>query len=277
MAKRTVAIEQYYTSSDLAKSCVGLVESVLEMESFSLILEPSAGGGAFLEHLPDDRRVGIDIEPAHSEVTELDFFQWFPPFGEESILTIGNPPFGQRGALATRFLDRACEFSDAVAFILPRSYNKYTFQNRVNRNFHLLESVNCDDFELPSGEPVSIKAVFQIWEKRDLVRELILPDDSHPDFTLRHAHLSRTSDDVLEVLRAQYDITIPQVGADFSPRDPMFVTKGSHWFVRLINPDARERFDRLNFDFLDGMNVAHKSLSKRDIVTAYRHAAGETG
>jgi hypothetical protein len=274
--KRKVLGEEFFTPSDLAQRCVTSVGKRFPLGSFDLIVEPSAGTGAFFELLPDERRLGIDITPRHSDLLEMDFLEWNPPAQGGRILTIGNPPFGQRAAIAVQFVERACLFSQVVAFILPRSFKKYTFQNRVPKDFHLVDWFDCEDFLRPDGETVKVKAVFQVWERRSSPRALMRPPDTHPDFGMKHGHLSRLSPEEVENFRTLYEFTIPQVGSDFRPRDVDQVTKGSHWFIRPHADGVRERFERLDFSFLDGMNTAHTSLSKRDIVAAYIAAGGSS-
>lgn len=268
--KRTVGKEQYFTSPALAVRCVDYARGLVNFAEYGLFVEPSAGDGAFLCNLPGDRRVGIDIEPAASEVQKYDFFDWKPPSIDKPILTIGNPPFGQRASLAFKFLEHACAFSDTVAFILPRSFNKYTFQNRLHPYFHLLGSFDCGEFLTISGDAVAVRTVFQVWQRRPDERRASVPPGAHSDFEMRHAHLSRVTAQDLALLRDRFEFAIPQVGANFKPRSAESVTKGSYWFIRPLVDGVRDRFERLDFDFLDGMNTAHKSLSKRDIVAAYQ-------
>lgn len=270
MTKRTVLHEQLYTAPELAHRCIALLGRLVDFATFDLILEPSAGTGAFFDLLPADRRLGIDIDPRGAGIERVDFRTWHPPAPDGRILTVGNPPFGQRGALAVEFLNRACEFSAVVAFILPRSFQKYTFQNRVHRSFHLVDATECDEFVDADDRPATVKAVFQVWERRPTPRPKDAPAASHPDFEMCHRHLSRTTPDDLERIRREYAFSIPQVGSSFSPRDPAQLTRGSHWFIKPKVPGVRERFERLDFSFLDGMNTAHRSLSKRDIVRAYQ-------
>lgn len=267
--KRRVETERYFTPADLARRCLALVTDRFGLGTFDLVVEPSAGEGAFFDLLPPATRLGIDVDPQHPGLLEADFLGWRPDAPSGRVLTVGNPPFGQRAALAVDFLDHACSFSDVVAFILPRSFNKYTFQDRVRRDFHLVDSFDCHEFVGPDGAPRQVRAVFQVWERRDHPRETVVLPGSHPDFDMRHGHLSRLSAVQLAGLRRDYEFTVPQVGADFRPRPVQTVTRGSHWFIRPNVPGVRERFERLDFSFLDGMNTAHKSLSKRDIVVAY--------
>lgn len=272
--KRTVRGEQYFTPADVARDCVAFVAERFPLEEFSLIVEPSAGEGTFFDQLPPSSRIGLDIEPRHPGLVKADYLQWCAKPTTGPVLTIGNPPFGQRAALAFEFLNKACSYSDVVAFILPRSFNKYTFLNRVPRNFHLVDSFDCSEFYGPDGTRLEVKTVFQVWEKRSAIRELIAMADTHPDFEMRHAHISRTSELDLARLKRDYEFTIPQVGANFIPKDVESISKGSHWFIKPNVPDVRARFELLDFSFLDGMNTAHKSLSKRDIVAAYEKVAG---
>lgn len=274
--KRQVDKEQFFTPPHVAESCVALARSTVDFGKFDVIVEPSAGLGTFLDLLPVERRIGIDIDPQRSDLIAADFLGWHPQKDAGPTLVIGNPPFGQRGALAVAFIRHACSFADTVAFILPRSFRKYTFQNRIPREFHLQASLDCDEFVTAEGSVVNVKTVFQVWTKQEQLRELVQPPDTHPDFTMKHAHLSRVTPTQLDQLRREYEFTVPQVGADFSPRATEDVTQGSHWFIRPLVPGVRERFMELDFGFLDDMNTAHKSLSKRDIIAAYMTVLGET-
>lgn len=270
MPKRTVVHEQIYTAPDLAARCLQRVRERVDLTAFDVLLEPSAGTGAFFNLLPADRRIGIDIDPRSPGLARADFRTWQPPTDHGPILSIGNPPFGQRGVLAIEFLNRACAFSDVVAFILPRSFQKYTFQNRVHPSFHLIDAMECDEFVDSVGQPVRVNAVFQIWERRPAPRPANALASSHPHFDMCHRHLSRTTPEDLARIRQEFAFSIPQVGSSFSPLDPAQLTRGSHWFIKPKAPGVRERFERLDFGFLDGMNTAHRSLSKRDIIRAYQ-------
>ncbi len=202
--KRSVDFEQYFTDADLAEKCLAAVCARYDLESFSLVLEPSVGDGVFFKLLPEKNRVGIDIMPLCKGVDAMDFFRWGPPLSEDNILTIGNPPFGQRG-------------SQAIAFM-----------NRVNPNFHLEEQFDCNEFRSPEGVRREVKSVFQIWERRQVQRVEIQRSREHGDFDLKHAHLSR--------LVADYDFAIAQVGSNFVPKELQTLTAGSYWYVRATKP-----------------------------------------
>lgn len=273
MAKRHVTDEAYFTPPSLAADSLGVVTAHFPLADFDLIVEPSAGDGVFLDLLPADRRIGIDITPRRSDLVQQDFLRWFPSDPTKRILVIGNPPFGQRAALAIRFIRHAAGFADVIAFILPRSFNKDTFQNRVPLEFHLVASQNLDDaFRIGGNREQRVRTVFQVWERRESYRDAAKRPDSHPHFRLKHAHLSRVSPNQLAELRDEFPFTIPQVGLTFRPQDTATVEKGSHWFIQPLAPGVRDVFDRLDFSFLEDMNTAHTSLSKADIVQAYETA-----
>ena len=271
--KRAVGLEQFFTGRALAQRCVAAVNARFPLAGFDLILEPSAGDGAFWSLLPAKTRVGIDLAPAADGIAEADFTQWEPPQQGADTLTIGNPPFGRRGCIAMAFFARACEFSRVVAFILPRSFRKDTFLNRVDRRFHLIHQEDCDEFRVPPDDrPVRINAVFQVWARQQQPRDIIQRPGEHDDFELRHAHLSRVTPEELARLRAGFDFAIPQVGTVFRPKSPWDVATGSHWFVKARRPGVLETLRRLDFSFLNGLNLSFTSLSKKDIVQAYEAA-----
>ncbi|MEY4457518.1 MAG: hypothetical protein RIS25_111 [Actinomycetota bacterium] len=283
--KRIVGNEQYFTPNDVARSCVERVDRLFPLSGFDRIVEPSAGDGVFLRFLPSST-IAVDIEPQSDSIVRADFVYWNPPSltgAPSRTLVIGNPPFGQRAALAMSFIQHAAEFADVIAFILPMSFNKYTFQDRVPRNFHLVESTNLtvaydvaaqENESTPTPKPraVTVNTVFQVWEKRAEARAVAPRITPHPDFTMKHAHLAWTTEAQRQELRDAHDFAIAQVGANFAPKDVDSVTKGSHWFVRGMVPGVREVFERLDFSHLSGMNTAHTSLSKRDIIEAYSRA-----
>ena len=270
--KREVLKEQFFTPVELARRCVDAVGMYRKLDTFDLIVEPSAGSGVFLNLLPSQLAIGLDIDPQDEKILEQDFLTWRPDFPFERILTIGNPPFGARASLAFKFINHAASFSDVIAFVLPMSFNKYTFQDRFPRNFSLVQSFDCVEAFETGHSFAEIKTVFQIWEKTNSIRSIERKPTKHQDFQMKHAHLSRVSSEDLEYLRSNFDFAIAQVGSNFLPKDSLSVTKGSYWFIKPRSPEVRSVFDVLDFSFLDRMNLAHKSLSRSDIIEAYEKA-----
>ena len=135
MGKENVENDQYYTKENIAQMCIDSLP--FHLDWFDYIIEPSAGRGDFYRLLPTANLVGIDIDPKISSIIKSDFFDLdFKTKG--SVLTIGNPPFGKNASLAYTFFQHAAQYSDCIAFILPRTFRKPSMINRLNRRFHLV-------------------------------------------------------------------------------------------------------------------------------------------
>lgn len=111
--------DEYYTPKDLAEYCVAKTKEVLELSDDTVYLEPSAGGGAFLDFLPIETKA-LDINPQDSRVEYGNFLEDDFEY-KEGLCVIGNPPFGFRNNLAVKFFKKAVTLGDYIAFILPIS------------------------------------------------------------------------------------------------------------------------------------------------------------
>ena len=263
--KREVDLEQYFTDPVIAGSCVELVKKHYDLTKFDNIIEPSVGAGAFLEHLPI-RTIAIDIDPKMKCNYLGDFLEI--NFSKQRSLFIGNPPFGRRSSIAFKFIEHALPSAKVIAFILPNSFHKANFINRLPTNLHQVDSLDVSG--IWNGNYLNL--TFFIYEKRQEEREQIVEESTHPDFTMIHKHLSRTSDEEFDRVKREYDFAMSQV-ANAKVKDfDSLKKKGSLFFIKTNNPYVREVFNRLDFSFLDNKNTAHKSLSRSDVIEAYKIA-----
>lgn len=171
-------LDQFYTKEHIANELYQLCKTKLDMNNFDVILEPSAGKGAFFSLLPKEKRIGLDLEPKYPEIVQQDFLTYLP-IKDKIYLAIGNPPF----SLAVKFFNHCAKFSNAIAMILPRTFNRNSIQNKLHLNFHLLYNK-----ELPVNpccfEPkLNAKCCFQIWIKKDDARQKIIYNTTHTDFS----------------------------------------------------------------------------------------------
>lgn len=172
-------LDQFYTKPSIVEHVLTMVDC----ERYNLVVEPSAGAGDFFDRLPSSKRVGIDLSPANAGIQKGDFLD-FVPETTENVLTVGNPPFGKNSSLAVKFFNHAAQFSDCIAFIVPRTFRKPSVINRLHTNFHLVEQeiLPLDSFYTPSGESYMVPTVFQVWEKRKETREVMEILTTHSDF-----------------------------------------------------------------------------------------------
>lgn len=193
---RTNSKDQFYTSKDVANTCVQIILEKLPHLSTYTWVEPSAGSGSFIRALPPSHKIlAMDIEPRCDGIETRDFLEWKPTV-TDNVVVFGNPPFGKQSSLAKAFIRKSCEFADVIAFILPKSFTKPSMNNAFDDTFHLVHTHETTDnaFEV-NGKPYNVPCVFQIWEKRKYKRrktkdvksvgfKYVKPNEPH-DFTFR--------------------------------------------------------------------------------------------
>lgn len=160
-------LDQYFTKPEVATFCVmDHLLPMISLDTFSDIVEPSCGEGAFLSAL--DQYTGnliyFDID-AQDEEHRKDFMTFDMQHINGTIMTIGNPPFsGKTGAL--QFFNHAAKYSDVIAFILPRSFRKISVVKKMDKRFHLLyEHILDKDSFIFCGKSYPVPCVWQIWAK----------------------------------------------------------------------------------------------------------------
>lgn len=158
-------LDRFYTPDDTADHCVGM----MNLDDYDLIVEPSAGQGSFSTKIP--RCVSYDISPADESITQADFLQLTSNDIREhnSLLIIGNPPFGKRSATAKSFIRHSINLgADTIAFILPNTFSKHSNQTMFPQQWRLVEhSPLPDDHFLLDGNKIHIPCSFFVWTQRD--------------------------------------------------------------------------------------------------------------
>jgi len=184
--RRTTGKEQFYTPTDLALRLATLVSDKVGGFGDKTVIEPAGGTGSFLQAaraLKANKLISFDIEPKAEGVLLADFL--LETKGLEKIsdaITISNPPFGRNNSLSIPFFNKAAQHSQYIAFVVPRSWRKWSVLNRLNRNFHLIHDEDLSiDYVDELGEMVWQKArlntCFQIWERREELRPVIKVKD----------------------------------------------------------------------------------------------------
>ena len=182
--RRVTGKEQFYTPKELAKTLTNKVAQVIGGLANRTVIEPAGGTGSFVtaaKELGAKKVLSFDIEPKADGVILADFLT-NEIKGVTDAVTISNPPFGRNNSLSIPFFNKAANHSEYIAFIVPRSWRKWSVINRLDRNFHLIHDEDLTiDYVDETGEMVWQKArlntCFQIWEKKDTPRELIKVKD----------------------------------------------------------------------------------------------------
>jgi hypothetical protein len=253
-------LDQFYTSAPVAKECWLALKPLLP-KGPKTFLEPSAGSGAFLNLMPKAHRLGLDLEPKHAEVRQMDFlqFRWEIPHAGH-VITVGNPPFGKNASLAVRFFNHAAQFSQVVAFVVPKTFRKASLQKRLSTDFHLLLDINlpANAFEF-EGVPYDVPCCFQVWHRTDSQRIHKDTALTHPDFSF--------------VGKNDADFAIRRIGGRAGAVIEEFASYSaqSHYYIKANLPIAHVKAILKSADWSEARenNAGNPSISKRELVSGY--------
>lgn len=259
------SLDQFFTKPGVAEHCMrALRQHMCALPDDWLWIEPSAGGGVFYD-LMQHPKIGLDIASQRADISQADFLTWHPGQVRRKIAVVGNPPFGKNASLARRFFDHAASFADIVAFIVPRTFEKPLFINRLDRHMHLVKNQVLDEcaFEF-EGLPYAVPTVFQIWEKRESLRPLAESVRTHHDFDF--------------VTQSVADFAFQRVGARAGLVSVEGLAKSpqSHYFLRAKKPRSTV-FDRLrtiDWEPIKRRTAGNPSIGKGELVAAYQAAHG---
>lgn len=185
--------DKFYTKSHVAIELISLID----LSKYDCIIEPSAGKGSFSKNINHENLISLDIDPEDNSISKMDWFE-FQYIKNGKVLVIGNPPFGNQGSLALNFIKKCDELKvDTIAFILPKSFKKETFKNKIPDFYHLVKEINLDDnsYTLLDND-YSVPSIFQVWDRKDFVREktelktksdliLFVKKTDNPDYSFR--------------------------------------------------------------------------------------------
>lgn len=179
---RKEGLDKFYTLPIYSKKCIDKVCELYDISLWDLIVEPSAGNGSFLNQIPSENKIGIDISPENENIITQDFFEYNPPPNMKNILVIGNPPFGKVCSLVIQFFNYSAKWANVIAFIVPRSFRKISVQNKLDNMFHLVYDEEIPNIPCCFSPPLMVKCCFQIWEKKIQKRNIIIQPTTHIDW-----------------------------------------------------------------------------------------------
>ena len=270
---RKEGLDKFYTLPECSKKCIDKVCELYDIAGWDLIIEPSAGNGSFLNQIPSNNKIGIDILPDHEDIIKQDFFDYNPPAINinKNILVIGNPPFGKVSSLAIKFFNHSAKWANVIAFIIPRTFRKISIQNRLDNKFHLVY-----DEEIPNNpccfSPImSVKCCFQIWEKKELERSFINLPKKHDDWEF--LKLGKNDDNGQPTPPLDADFAMRAYGGNIGEikTEGLYELRPKSWHWFKTNIDKNTLINRLSqLDYSNSLNTARQnSMGRAELVNIY--------
>lgn len=178
--KLNIKLDQIFTKPEVATQFTSWVKShnfFKMLNHIITVIEPSAGAKDIMKHFKNVQ--GFDIDPKSDDITYADFLHFKPEMikgPKNVILVVGNPPFGRNGKMAIKFINKAAEFANYIAFILPVIFRRDALKKYITTELSLL-----DEYELPKNsfynpsinKPINVPCVAQIWYKKPRKQEVV--------------------------------------------------------------------------------------------------------
>jgi predicted RNA methylase len=269
--RRVTGKEQYYTPSDLARRLVETVSDVVGGLSDRTVLEPAGGTGAFVKAAKAAgaaKVLSFDIEPKARGVKAADFLE--TDLATTKAITISNPPFGRNNSLSIPFFNHAADSSDYIAFIVPRSWRKWSVLNRLDRRFHLVYDEDLQiDYVDDSGELIKgnsrLATCFQIWQKRRNLRPIVSVVD--------HEFIKKVAPHDADVALTIFGYGCGRVRTEFKREK-----NTTQMFLKLNHPRALEALQAVDFSRFFRNTAYTEALSLQEInYLLNEHLLGHSG
>ncbi|GAB7140116.1 hypothetical protein RsTz2092_00640 [Deferribacterales bacterium RsTz2092] len=277
--------DKFYTKPAVAGDCFKTLMRLVSVGSEDVFLEPSAGSGVFVELIKSSgfQCTAYDIAPEGAGIEQRNVLK-MTTFERSDYITLGNPPFGGKGALAAQFINKLLPVSKCVAFILPLTFIRYSAQSKIIRTAKLIynEALPEDSFTC-NGEEFKLRAVFQIWTTHKMpltdIRLRCNPPTTHPDFALyRHNATAGTR----KYLDFDWQLAVYAQGhKEYSRiftrddyafiKDRIFNSSDQFYFFTAKTPQALARLKQLDWEALSRKNAIRAlGFSKWEIVEEYK-------
>lgn len=242
--------EEFYTKREVSKKCIDVLSSYFDLDSFDTIIEPSAGDGSFCDFLNKDKLKSYDIEPKKDYIIKQDFLSLEIKRG--NILCIGNPPFGRQSSMAKKFIKFSCLFSRVIAFILPKSFKKDSFQKTFDLTFHLIHQTDIPEKSFVfHDKEYDVPCVFQIWEKKNEKRKT---KEKQKEKGFKFVKKEESP----EVSFRRVGVNAGTFSSDTNKSEQ------SHYFLIFDTKQDIEKLNSIKWEFNN--SVGPKSISKQELI-----------
>lgn len=225
--------DKYYTSPELAKYIVSKTKKIIGEENITEYIEPSAGGGAFLDYL-DKPFLAYDIEPEDDRIIKQDFLSLKLDY-KNGRCVIGNPPYGEKNVLSVQFFKKSLELGDYIVFILPISQYKNNYQ------MFEFDMVYSEDLGLQHYTDRDLQCCLNIYKRP--VNGL----NKKPNYKLKDVEIKenrRTGQQISDI--KDYDVGICSFGSGIIGRQPQYQGQyAKEFYFKIYNKKLKDRIIEL--------------------------------
>jgi hypothetical protein len=246
--------DKFFTKRELAKKLI----AYFNLDDFDHIIEPTAGNGSFSDQIPNCE--AYDIEPQKDYIKKADFLELNFDYNPSKTLIIGNPPFGRQSSLALKILKKSSKIADTIGFILPKSFKKDSFKDRIPLTHSLELEIDLDENSFyVENRDYSVPCVFQIWKRNGKMRNktkkyktedfVFCKKSENPDFAIRRVGF--------------------YAGNIFKDLDK---NESSFYFIKSKNKDKEYIYKiiyNIDWSLIKNNTVGIKSISKNELIKSY--------
>lgn len=250
-----IDLDKFYTPKDIASKCI----REIDLDSYDVIVEPSAGNGSFSKQIPGC--IAYDIMPEDSSIKQMDFFELKSIDGEHRLI-IGNPPFGSRSSLAKKFIEHSIWLgAETIAFILPNTFNKFLMQRVFPKGWRLIKIIPLDCEYKTANIDYFVPSSFFIWTRRECKIDLRKKEP-------------KKNDDFVFLPRGDEtaDFTINGNSGKVKNLREVTNSKAEHYIKVKDGKDieeVKEKITKTEFIFYSSVNGGVAWLSQKDIEEQY--------
>ena len=229
----------------------------------------------FINKIPNKNKIGIDIDPQAFGIIKENFLDYKlnNDYLEKNILVIGNPPFGKQGSVAIKFFNKSAEFSNCIAFILPRTFRRISIINKLNFNFHLILDIDLPIKPCCFTPNMNVKCCFQIWQKKEYKRKKIILNLNHKDWNFLKLGPKDEKNQPTPPLNADFVIKAYGSNCGEIKKNDLFKLRPKSWHWIKSNIDINLLIKRFNkIDYSISKNTARQdSIGKGELVLLYNN------
>lgn len=260
-------LDKFYTKDEVALSCIETISPLISQSD--VVVEPSAGAGAFSRQIKHPNLKAFDLEPENEAISQMNWFDVnVSIIGKGKLTVIGNPPFGVRSDLAKKFIKHAVSLgAETISFILPKTFSKALNQRETLYPFEyrlvIEKELENNSFTL-EGDSFHVPCSWYVWTK---------VEDFKPGIDLRKGIIAN-SEDFVFVRRGSLDADFTINGNNGLVKDVESVTnpKAEH-YIRVEDREKvniiRDNFNKLEFDFKSSVNGGVAWVGQQEILYAY--------